>query len=66
MFDMGGLYNDLTDCLGKPIDLVTTQTLEQSSTRTRTPQFVENLYRERLKLFSENSDERYSLSCRVL
>ena len=51
MFDMGGLYNDLTDCLGKPIDLVTTQTLEQTSTRTRTPQFVENLYRERLIIY---------------
>ena len=51
MFDMGGLYNDLADCLGKPIDLVTTQTLEQASTRTRTPQFVENLCRERLIIY---------------
>ena len=51
MFDMGGLYNDLRECIGKEIDLVTTQTLEQQSTRQRTPWFVENLYRERIKLY---------------
>ena len=51
MFDMGGLYCDLRASIGKEIDLVTTQTLEQSSTRQRTPQFVDNLYAERVKIY---------------
>ena len=51
MFDMGGLYSELQESIGKEIDLVTTQTLEQTSTRQRTPYFVENLYTERLKIY---------------
>lgn len=51
MFDMGGLYSELQESIGKEIDLVTTQTLEQASTRRRTPYFVENLYTERLKIY---------------
>ncbi len=51
MFDMGGLYNDLYNSIGKDIDLVTTQTLEQKSTLNRTPQFVENLIAERIKIY---------------
>ena len=51
MFDMGGLYSDLQESIGKSIDLVTTQTLEQTSTRQRVPYFVENLYAERLKIY---------------
>ena len=46
MFDMGGLYSELRDGLGKEIDLVTTQTLEQPSTLARTPWFVENVKAE--------------------
>lgn len=51
MFDMGGLYNDLYDSIGKDIDIVTTQTLKQKSTLNRTPQFVENLIAERIKIY---------------
>ena len=51
MFDMGGLYCDLQESIGKEIDLVTTQTLEQPSTRQRTPLFVDNLYAERVKIY---------------
>ncbi len=51
MFDMGGLYFDLRDSIGKEIDLVTTQTLEQASTRQRTPFFVDNLYAERIQIY---------------
>ena len=35
MFDMGGLYSDLQESIGKEIDLVTSQTLEQASTKGR-------------------------------
>ncbi|MBQ6020090.1 MAG: hypothetical protein IJL26_07920 [Clostridia bacterium] len=48
---MGGLYHDLRESIGKEIDLVTTQTPEQTSTRQRTPLFVENLYAERVRIY---------------
>lgn len=51
MFDMGSLYNDLCVSIGKNIDLVTTQTLEQNSTRERVPVFVESLERERIQIY---------------
>ena len=51
MFDMGALYNDLDECLGKTLDLVTTETLEQDCTKERTPWFVENLLKERRRPF---------------
>lgn len=51
MFDMGGLYNDLRESVGKEIDLVTMQTLDQPSTQQRTPWFVENLRGEMIKLY---------------
>lgn len=51
MFDMGGLYSDLCDSVGKSVDLVTTQTLEQRSTQQRTPWFVDNLRKEMVKIY---------------
>ena len=51
MLDMGGLYNDLRESVGKEIDLVTLQTLEQTSIRRRTPLFVQNLQTEMVKIF---------------
>lgn len=51
LFDMGGLYNDLCESIGKEIDLVDTQTLEQRSTKTRMPFFVENLMAERKRVY---------------
>lgn len=50
MFEMGGLYEDLCASIRKDVDLVTTQTLEQASTRQRTPQFVESVRAERIRL----------------
>lgn len=51
MFDMGNLYNDLCDCIGKEIDLVTTQTLAQQSTQSRIPYFAQNLHEERIQIY---------------
>ena len=51
MFDMGNLYQDLCESIGKEIDLITTQTLEQRSTRNRIPMFVENLEAERIQVY---------------
>ena len=53
MFDMGALYSDLRDSIGKEIDLVTTQTLDQKSTFKRTPWFVDNLNRDRVKIYEQ-------------
>ena len=51
MLAMGGLYNDLCEAVGKPIDLMTTGSLEQECTRERTPWLIENLNRERVKIY---------------
>ena len=51
MFDMGSLYNDLCESVGAEIDLITTQTLEQSSTRSRVPSLVDNVNRERVQIY---------------
>lgn len=48
---MGGLFNDLEACVEKPIDLVTTQTLEQSETQRRVPEFVRTLNAEKVKIY---------------
>jgi len=51
LFAMGGLYNDLCEAVGKPIDLITTSALEHKSTKERTPWIVENLNKEKVKIF---------------
>ena len=51
LFEMGGLYNDLEAAAEKPIDLVSTGVLEQRITKEMKPWFVENLKRERLKIY---------------
>ncbi len=51
LFDMSALYSDLRDSLGMDIDIITTQTLEQHSTRTRVPTLVENLNKERVQIY---------------
>lgn len=48
---IGELYNDLCSIIDKEIDLVTTATLEQESTKSQTPWFVENLKKERVILY---------------
>lgn len=50
MFDMGGLYSELREKLGKDIDIVTTHMLEQKSTQERTPWFAENVKTEMRKI----------------
>jgi predicted nucleotidyltransferase len=51
MFAMGGLYNDLCEAVGKPVDLITTGALEQQSTKERTPWLVDDLNNERVKIY---------------
>ncbi len=51
MLAMGGLYDELREAIGKPIDLLTTGALEQKCTIERTPWLVENLIQERIKIY---------------
>lgn len=51
MFDMGGLYTELRESIGKEIDLVTLQTLHQKNTKERTPWFVDNLEKDMVRLY---------------
>ena len=51
MFDMGNLYNDLCESIGKEIDLVTTQTLAQHSTQSRIPHFAQNLHEKSVQIY---------------
>lgn len=50
MFDMGALYDDLCQCIGKEVDLITTQTLEQPETQRHSQQFVRSVQHERIRL----------------
>ncbi len=52
LFDMGDLYTVLQEALGVEIDIVTTQTLEQESTKQRSPMLIDNLYSERIQIYS--------------
>ena len=51
MFDMGALYEELRKSVGKEIDLVTMQTLQQKSTLERTPWFAGNLRKDMVPLY---------------
>ena len=50
MFDMGALYEDLRQSVGKEIDLITTQTLEQAHTQERSSRFIHSIEHERIRL----------------
>ena len=53
IFDMGALYNDLCESIGKEVDLVTTYALTQDGTRDRTPWFSENVMRECVAVYKQ-------------
>lgn len=50
--EFGGLYNDLEEALGKPIDLVTVRSLEQPTHYACDLKFRENLKRERKEIYA--------------
>lgn len=51
MFGLNALYNELKDALGKEIDLITVQALQQESTMSNCADFVENVMTERVKIY---------------
>jgi predicted nucleotidyltransferase len=50
-FVLGAFYEDLRESLGKGLDLVDVGALEQPETQIETPWFLENVYRERVKIY---------------
>jgi len=53
LFDLGALYNDLNEGLGKGLDLITEDSLSQEDVRRRTPRFLETLHAERIVLYEQ-------------
>ena len=51
MFDLGALYNDLNEELGKSLDLITEDSLTQDAVKRRTPWFLENLQKEKVVIY---------------
>lgn len=55
LFVLGGLYNDLTDILNKPIDLITTNSLEHAANAERTEKFRLNIRKDERLIYEENN-----------
>ena len=53
LFDMGGFFNETQDALGKKIDIVTVQSLEEEYNKKNNPGFAENLYKERVCIYEQ-------------
>ena len=51
LFAMGGLFNDLSEAVEKPIDLITVDSLDQPDVQRRTPGFKEHLFTERVAIY---------------
>jgi len=47
LFQMGGVYGDFSEAVGKSIDLITTIGLEQKGSVEMSPKLSGNVYRER-------------------
>ena len=53
LFEMGGLYNDLCESVGKDVDLITTHALLQDGDDERTPWFTEIVIKERVPIYEQ-------------
>ena len=51
LFDLGAFYNDLNEALGKPVDVVTTDSLYQPDAQRRAPHFARALEHERVVVY---------------
>ncbi len=54
LFDMSNLYNDLSESVGKEIDLITTHSLEQKDIAARTPTFSKEVYEGRVLIYGQH------------
>ena len=51
---MGALYEDLCKSIGKGIDLLTEESLDQHDTKNSNPWFYENMLNERVKIYGQS------------
>ena len=51
IFGMNALLDEFRESLGKDVDLVTLQSLRQESTIRNNPDFIENVMKERVKVY---------------
>lgn len=51
LFEMGELYNDLCQSIGKEVDLLTIHALLQDGDNERTPWFAETVMKERIPIY---------------
>lgn len=51
LFDLGAFYNELNETLGKPVDVVTTDSINQPDTRRRNPLFAGIIQKERVTIY---------------
>jgi predicted nucleotidyltransferase len=51
LFQLGGVYNDLSEAVEKSVDLITTAGLTQKSTKEMSPELAENVYKERKMVY---------------
>lgn len=51
LMKLGGLYVDLEEALGKPIDLITVASLEQPERKPGDVSFRQNVWREKVDLY---------------
>lgn len=57
MFALGALYHDLTEALEKPVDLVTTESLEHSANVARTKRFRSNIEEDERLIYEETEQQ---------
>jgi predicted nucleotidyltransferase len=53
LFDMGALYNDLNDNLGKNLDLVELENISTDEAWAESPWFIKSVYDDRVKVYEE-------------
>lgn len=62
MFGLGGLYNDLTEALKKPVDMVTTEALNHQANAERTEQFRRGIQEDEKLIYEAGGGERSLLT----
>ena len=54
LFDMSALHNDLSEAVGKKVDLITTQALDQKGSSSNSLLFAEKIREEIILIYSKS------------
>lgn len=57
LFQLGGLYSDLEEALGKSLDLVTTEALRENKEEPLTRRFIRNIRKDEKILYEKITDD---------